>query len=350
MSNKKILMVVGAGASNEVDLPTGNDLKKKIAAAFNFKFELGKPRTGGDYILYEAIEQAARRDHQMDISPYIHAALRICHALPQAISIDHFIDSHKGDTKLELCGKLAIVRSVLQAERKSRLFFHPGKSKEGMNYSSLENTWFIPFMQLLTENCRAEELEERLSNIRLIVFNYDRCIEHFLYNSLQIFFGIDANRSATLIRGIEIYHPYGTVGMLPWYEQVHSIEFGGEPSPGQLINLALQIKTFSEGTDPDSSELIAMRKGMAESPIVLFLGFAFHRLNLELIRPIKNTHPDSPKIRYFGTAKGISPSDCQEIATEITGQGNPRSTRIQLRNDLTCSQLFKEYSRSLTLS
>lgn len=42
--------------------------------------------------------------------------------MPQSISIDNFIDSHKGDKEIELCGKLAIVRAVLEAEAKSDAF------------------------------------------------------------------------------------------------------------------------------------------------------------------------------------------------------------------------------------
>jgi hypothetical protein len=33
---------------------------------------------------------------------------------------------------------------------------------------------------LLTENCVVQQLDDRLSCISLIVFNYDRCIEHLV--------------------------------------------------------------------------------------------------------------------------------------------------------------------------
>ncbi len=272
--------------------------------------------------------------------------------MPQAISIDNFIDAHQGDKKLELCGKLAIVRSILDAERASNLFLDTEKYEATIDYQSLEGTWFNLFTQLLTENCTISQLEDRLSSIALIIFNYDRCIEHFLYYSLQNYYGIDANQAAELVKRVKIYHPYGTVGSLPWhwYSGTHAVKFGGEPNPKQLFELAGQIKTFTEGTDPDSSDITEIRNLMMESHIILFLGFAFHRLNLELIRPPNNNHSRPDEVSYFGTAMGISKSDCEVLVIDLMKIGNASREKIVIRNDLTCGQLFKEYWRSLSLS
>lgn len=352
MFNKKTLIVVGAGASNEAKLPTGNELKKKIATILNIRFDLSSQQTSGDRVVCNAIRQAILRDNPptRDINPYIHAALRIRDAMPQAFSIDNFIDAHQGDSKLELCGKLAIVKAILEAERNSSLHFDTRNARSGISYQSLEDTWFNAFWQLLTENCTSEQVEERLSSIGLIIFNYDRCIEHFLYHSLQTYYGIHPDRAATLVRGIEIYHPYGTVGALGWYKGDHTAEFGAEPQPDQLVNLADQIKTFTEGTDPTSSDVVEIRNRMIEARIVLFLGFAFHRLNLDLIRPQQSSHSNPEEVRYFATAKGISRSDCEVISSDLVKLGGIKSENIALRNDLTCSQLFREYWRSLSLS
>lgn len=352
MFNKKTFIVVGAGASKEANLPTGYELKQKIATILDIQFKNGSQQIRGDYVVCNAIRHAIQRDNPTarDINPHLHAARRIRDAMPQAISIDNFIDAHQGDNKLELCGKLAIVRAILEAERNSLLHFDTKNLNSGINYHSLEGTWLNAFMKLLTENCRAEKLEERLSSIGFIVFNYDRCIEHFLYHSLQTYYGINSDHAAALVRGIEIYHPYGTVGALEWYKGKHTVEFGAETQPDQLVDLAGQIKTFTEGTDPDSSDVFAIRKGMIEARIVLFLGFAFHRLNLDLIRPTQSSYSNPDEVRYFGTASGISRSDCDVISSELKKLGGIKSQNIALRNDLTCSQLFQEYWRSLSLS
>ncbi len=352
MFNKNTLIVVGAGASKEVNLPTGHDLKQRIASILDITFKDGFKQSSGDYSVCQALREAIKCEdpNARDINPHLHAAWRIRDAMPQAISIDNFIDAHQGDKKLELCGKLAVVRSILEAERKSDLFLNTEKYKATLNYQSLEGTWFNLFMQLLTENCMVSGLEDRFSSIALIIFNYDRCIEHFLYHSLQNYYGIDPNHAATLVKKIKIYHPYGTVGSLPWYGGTHTVEFGAEPNPKELFELAGQIKTFTEGTDPDSSDIIEIRNRMMESHIVLFLGFAFHRLNLDLIRPPNNSHSSPGEVSYFGTAKGISKSDCEVLVLDLMEFGSAGREKIAIRSDLTCGQLFQEYWRSLSLS
>ncbi len=341
MFNKNTIIVVGAGASKEANLPTGHELKQKIASVLDIRFDGMSRKISGDPVVYEALRETIRRDNPNDgnINSYLEAAWIIRDAMPQAISIDQYIDAHQGNDKLKLCGKLAIVRAILDAERHSLLFDNTRDSNKSLDYQALEDTWLTAFMQLLTENCSVEQLKERLSLIKFIVFNYDRCIEHFLYHSLQNYYNIIPAQAAELVRDIKIYHPYGTVGKLPWDERSNAIGFGEEPYPGQLIDLADQIRTFTEGTDPTSSDIEAIRRGMAESQIIIFLGFAFHRLNLQLIQ--HETHVNPVDLYYYGTAKGISPDDCDVITTELVELSGSviHSDNIILRNDLECSLL-----------
>ena len=353
MIKKKILIVVGAGASKEGNLPAGYELKKKIATILDISFEHGFKQTTGDYIVCGAIQEAINLDNSNDtnINSHLYAAWRIRDAMPQAISIDSFIDAHKGDGRLELCGKLAIVRAILEAERNSLLSFQGFGPNQSLDYESLENTWFNNFMQFLTQNCRVEQLEERLSSIGLIIFNYDRCIEHFLFYSLQTYYGIDSDRAAELIRSLEIYHPYGTVGTLPWYKGADAVEFGAEPTSRQLLGLSGCIKTFTEGTEPTSSDVVAIRNRMVNSHVILFLGFAFHQQNLNLMKPkLGEGEVLAGNRRYFGTAKGISESDCDVISSDLQMLFQAKQKNIVLRRDLTCTQLLQEFWRTLSLS
>jgi hypothetical protein len=65
-----------------------------------------------------------------------------------------------------------------------------------------------------------------------------------------------------LLRPVEIYHPYGAVGSLPWISQDGAIGFGAEPTHLQLLALARQIKTVTEGTHEASSNVSAIRLNM----------------------------------------------------------------------------------------
>jgi hypothetical protein len=357
MFNGKTTIIVGAGASSEAKLPTGNELKQHIASILDIRFERSVRQISGSTRVFSALEQAVRRDDENEgpgksgIGLYVSAATRIRDAMPMAISIDNYIDAHQGDKKLELCGKLAIVRSILEAERQSTLYFENEGTNRHPNYPSLEQTWFNRFWQLLTENCRVEQLEERLSSIAFIVFNYDRCIEHFLYHALQTYYGIEADHAASLLRKVEIYHPYGTVGELPWCGESEGpkVDFGGDAEPRQLLDLASQIKTFTEATDPSLSKVDDLRKRLLESHIVLFLGFAFHRQNLRLIKPEGSKHPDSGKVRYFATALGISESDCNRITHDLITLAGARAKLIRINRTLSCCELFDEYWRGLSL-
>lgn len=346
MPNKKTLYIIGAGASKEVNLPTGAQLKNEISQLLDIRFD-GYSQTGGDKLINSAYTIYASQNDG-DINSLQLAGWRIRDAMPQAISIDNFIDTHKEDKKIELCGKLAIVRSILEAEKNSLLYINSSNENK-INFQSVESTWYSSFMMLLTENCSIENLKERLDSISFIIFNYDRCIEHFIYNSLQNYYGISPTESATFINNLDIYHPYGTVGNLPW-KNGHSVSFGATPNAHQLLELASQIKTFTEGTNPKSSEIIAIRKNVAKSETIVFLGFAYHKQNMLLISPNSLSSEKFGSTDYFGTAYQISDSDCKIIESEIS---QFKETDIYVRNinnKLACKDLFKEYWRSLSLN
>lgn len=355
MFNNKTVIIVGAGASKEVNLPTGQELKESIANSLEIEFDAMGRLIGFNRIICNAIETISKKNgpdaqfHPPQLR-YVNAAKKIRDAMPLAISIDNFIDTQQGDAALELCGKLAIVLNILAAERDSLLFVDRTNPNSKLDYRALEKTWFNSFIKLLSENCPVNHLEERLASIKLVIFNYDRCIEHFLFNALQTYYGLESSRAATLVSGIKIYHPYGAVGNLPWSKKEHAIEFGAIPTPDQLIDLANEIKTFTEGTDPSSDAMLQIRTGMTEARIVLFLGFAFHRLNLELIQTSKGVHLMPYDVQYFGTAMGISKNDCDIISSDLAKLGDAKRKNITLRNNLTCAKLFSEYWRTLALS
>lgn len=350
MSNKKTLYIVGAGASSEANLPTGYELKEKIASLLDIRFDRRYTQLSGDSYICEALRIYVNQSEiqKKDINPYLHAAWRIRDAMPQAISIDNFIDTHNDDKKIELCGKLAIVRSILDAERNSLLYIDNSNIYNRLNFSSLEKTWYASFMMLLTENCTKENLSRRLKSIALIVFNYDRCIEHFLYNSLKNYYDLKRGETGKLVNEIEIYHPYGVVGSLPWQSD-QSVEFGAELHPQELLNLTHQIKTFTESTDPQSKEILAIRNNVNKADPIVFLGFAYHELNMKLLMPDSST-PDLSKLRScFGTAKRISGHNCGMIKDQLKAFYKGNVDYLIINNKLDCNRLFEEYWRSLSL-
>jgi hypothetical protein len=350
MFRNHTVIVLGAGASSECGLPTGADLRTRIARLLDIRFKHGYEQESGDYDIVQALRLAVQKERPGagDINPYLHAGWRIRDAMPQAISIDNFIDTHQGDVRLELCGKLAIVKAILEGEKSSLLYFDPMGRRRRLNFEALDQTWYNTFMQLLAQNCTIKSLPDRLSKVSFVVFNYDRCIEHFLYHSIQNVYGVGESAAADLMSGTTILHPYGVVGSLPWKSGDQTIDFGEEASGRQLLELASGIKTFTEGTDPSSSDILKIRDHIAQASTILFLGFAYHAQNLELLNPSRN-HPDPVSVRYYGTAFGMSASDCELIREDLVKLGSARPDRIALRSDKKCLDIFREYWRGLAL-
>jgi hypothetical protein len=350
MLKGQTLIVVGAGASAELGLPTGHDLKKNIAKLLDIRFDdWGRSMVSGDSTIFEALRSYAHHAGEPNVNPYVHAARRIRDAMPQAISIDNFIDSHHDDTRLTLCGKLGIVRGILNAERKSALHVDMRTDKRHPNFSTFSDTWFEPIMQLLTQSCQLSGIEDRLSRLTFIIFNYDRCVEQFLYHGLQNYYGIDEAAAAALLRNLKIYHPYGAVGSLPWQSGAHRIEFGDDPSVGTLLQLAKEIRTFTEGTDPGASDIKELRAKVRDADVALFLGFAYHSMNLALLQA-ESPHRAPNRAKYFGTTFGMSQSDTDLVKEDLLSVASVMPGNIVLRNDLKCAGFIREHWRSLSIA
>ncbi len=336
------VFVVGAGASSEAKLPTGIELKDEISKLLKIRMDANSPRTGDDAII-EALRTRTVNDAGGSFDAaifhsYLNQALHISKALTLAPSIDNFLDTHRNNEKLTYCGKLGIVRAILEAERRSLL--RPANSKsERPRLSDLQHTWFNSFFQLLTINCDIHQVEERLRSTALIVFNYDRCIEHFLFEALQLYYAIKPDEAAALISQLKIIHPYGTVGDLPWMGGNTSTEFGASPPQHEMDAFVRQIKTFTESIESEE-----IRSSFSEARKFIFLGFAFHDLNMELLK--LTTKPRITPL-CFATTRGFSSSDMKVIDRQIKGLFHGHGN-VELE-DMTCADLFRNYSKSLAI-
>ncbi len=351
LDGKSLVLIVGAGASKEVKLPVGDELKQAIASSLNFRVENMYDVVGGDQRIVQVFHTLAQQtgNQRGDINPYLKAATQIRNAMPQAQSIDNFIDSHRSDTLMAQCGKLAIVSCILKAEGASSLRVDRSNVYNTIKFADVANTWFNSLFQLIVQSCQRDEVSERLRQIAVISFNYDRCLEHFLHGALQNYYSMTSEEVTLKLSQLDIFHPYGTVGLLPWMDSSTGIHYGGEPTSQQLASLATRIRTFTEGTDETASEIASIRSTLHSAERIAFLGFAFHPLNLELLYGVRNDAAAPHDGPVYATALGLSDSDAELIAGDLAFQGGYRPANIHFHRALTASQLFKEYSRSLSL-
>ena len=231
-NQKKLAIVVGAGASKEYSFPIGIELKQHIVKLLDIRFEHGSRQHTGDHLIMEAFRHICRTANE-HANEYLHACWRIRDSLSQAPSIDQFIHTQRGDTRIETCGKLAIVRAILKAEAASSLYIRRDGSKETLDFNRIQNTWLDALFRVVIDGCTASELDERFSAMSLIVFNYDRSIEHYLFHALRNYYNINDKRAAELIGRIQIFHPYGSVGELPWQNTSEHVAYGAEPTTEQ---------------------------------------------------------------------------------------------------------------------
>lgn len=353
MFNGKTVIVLGAGASKEVGLPVGYELKNEIRSLLDMKFDHER-QLNGDTAIWAAILQQMRDDdayNDKESVKYSNACRIISNGLPQSESIDYFIHSHREDEKIEFCGKLSIVRSILQAERNSNLYIDTRNLETTFNIHKVGDTWFNLFFKLLTSRYTVDEIPKRLSNITFIVFNYDRCIEHFLYYSLQRVYSIDGNMSAEVLQNLTIYHPYGTVGDLPWQSSSDYVEYGDNPNSEQLLKSLSLIKTFTESTKEAGlvpPETVAMRKCIAEADTVLFLGFSFQELNLQLLHHQGATDRIRSSQCYY-SAYGLTNSDHAAVAKLLRKYLKFKQDKLNWELSLKCNAFFVEFGKTLSL-
>ncbi|MBB3389784.1 hypothetical protein FHT82_002524 [Rhizobium sp. BK275] len=179
---------------------------------------------------------------------------------------------------------------------------HEYDAAYNMDFANIPDSWHNTFCKMLTENVRLGDLETVFENVAIITFNYDRCIEHYLLTWLIKYMRIPYGEAAEICRKLPIFHPYGQVGLLPWQTTSGSgVRFGEPPTEYNIRQISSQIRTFSERVDDDDM-LSAMRDYLSEAERVIFLGFSFGKMNMDLMR----TGRDGPRKDVLGTVLQMS--------------------------------------------
>jgi hypothetical protein len=347
-----LVLVLGAGASKEVGLPIGTELTKSIAEALNFKIDYFLRLTGGDDRIRECIYKLAQAPNNSHATPddYYRAAMKIREAMPLALSIDNFIDSHRADNKIAQIGKLAISACILRAEKGSTLYLDRSNLYNKLDFENIAGTWFASLFSLISQYCSYEELEIRFSRLTVISFNYDRCFKHFLRQALLTYYSLTELQAESIASKVSILHPYGSVGRMRFETGGSGIDYGEQPVSDDLLKSAEGIKTFTESTDPAAEEIKTLRESIANAKTLVFLGFGFHPMNLELLYGQTTPERNSRNCDVLGTAKGISDSNKALIVQDLVQMGGYAEDRIALRQELTAGGLISEYYRHLSRS
>lgn len=277
MLPEKTVFILGAGFSYEVGMPLGVGLKGQIATAL--KNYLGR---NPDQVLSRAIAAGPHPERATD------SAQALIKALPGAVSIDNLIEHRSDDRSLVHVGKVAIAYSILKAEASTCIRVKPADALIQKSWiADATDSGLFTLFQILMPGVPRAQVSAAMKNVAFINFNYDRCLEHFLFSAFKDYSGWSDDEAAAAVNQIKIWHPYGVVGRLPWQTDDGRpvVPFGLMQPDSQLLRIAEQIRTFSEETRL-TNELMTMRNELAGAQKLIFLGLAFNAQNMRLLRPV----------------------------------------------------------------
>lgn len=346
MLKQKTVFIIGAGASSEAKLPMGAQLMSKIRTCIDVKYRYGNELESGNRLFAAALRTHTSPDGRVEsYNDHLAACWQLRDGLGRfPLSIDTYLDTHADNEKMVLSGKLAIATCIAEAEATSILVIDNSHANAQLNFSGLANSWYPSLQELLFSGVKRTEVKSVFQNVSFITFNYDRCIEHFLFNALKGYFHIDSGAAKACMEGLRIHHVYGAIAPLDWQDPENGVAFGRDISPQNLISAASRIRLFTERYDQKEA-LQAYRTLISEADTIVFLGFSFQTQNLEILK----TKIQNRNIHIYGTAHGISEIDAETISTQINlALGGKKLQRAPiLKTKWKCKDLFDELHHTL---
>jgi hypothetical protein len=299
------LFIIGAGANAEFGMPTGADLKEQIAKDVDFR----RGHDGlliGDRGLYELLANRFRQSSDV----YIAGAIELSQQIPQFPSIDEALHWFSGRSEIVTLGKVCIVRNILAAERRSRIANAKREPSASRTYPEL---WANEFLSMAVGSFKREQHAEIFAQVRLINFNYDRAVEHYLFNALGANFGLTEPEAVAAISGLKVIRPYGLVAALPWKDENGAIPFGADLGNDheRLFMASENIRTYTEQTGAHLQTDI--REAVGQSHVIVILGFGFHQQNMAIL----NFEKPGMK-RIYGTVLNIDRENYESLARNLT--------------------------------
>jgi hypothetical protein len=326
MIEKRTVFILGAGVSCPYGFPTAGELRTAILAGLSGWYGV-------------LVDREARRAHEG--YPDIPVVLEFLNEFrgSNADSVDLFLSRWP---RFQTIGKLAILLGILQKEKNS---CSDDKAKD------TDRDWYFHLYKRLAGDLTGRDGYQGFgrNKIAFITFNYDRSLEHFLFESLvHSFEGADTQAVKSQIDRIPIVHVYGRLAPLPWQEDDKSkvVGYGDYPSvsPGNALGMIGNLfVVYEERTSPALEEA---RKHIQAADRIFFLGFGYAKENLEVLG-----FPDvlKPSHQIFGTAMGWNAREVADITHDFVSglqrSGNGSASvgdRVKIR-DYDCVHLLHEF-------
>ncbi len=309
------VFIIGAGANAEIGMPQGGALGSIISKSFYFESHhvYGyRPKNSANLDLFDHIRRLAAATNT-EIDEQISAALLFHQGVALAGSIDEYLSRHADKPLHASLGKLAIIHSLIAAERQSKLFCDPFAIASDI-VKSAENTWLSHFANQLFIGRPANDINRLFDDIAIISFNYDRCLQRYLIAAIQEAYHVTLHQALEVIARLNIVYPYGTLGsLLPASRDC--LAFGADVSSYDLTPRLDTIRTFAEHHE-NPEQRTKIHQLVAEANALVFLGFGFHAANLALLRPPQS----EPKpVTIVATGFGLSIPNIESVKKRLRG-------------------------------
>ncbi len=340
MIRTKTTLIVGAGASQEIHLPSSIELLERTAAAYDFYRFGGEQMTKDSSQLLRHLNKLAERPGQNQEKLY-EATERLRISARMSKMIDSVIEQNDDNPLVTLCGKLAITHFICQGEARSNL--RPAPKAPGELPLQAGDFWLLELGKLMTAGVPRSRVDQCFENLSIISFNYDRSIEHFLPYVLITAYGMTLPEAQRIVAAkLKIVHPYGTIGRLPWQlGEGPDVEWGNE-SPWNMANLLTQLRSHGE-LMKDHKSLTEVRNAMIKSQRIVFMGFGYHPQNLDVL--IDSAFSHNPEV-IAGIHGLTGPAQSTVVRMLRRKIGLDKDDRLMVIN-AKCFDLTRDYAMLL---
>lgn len=289
MLKRKTVFIVGAGASHEFGLPLGWELIREIQKAARAEAGL---RDWTESSLSEAYCSSGFPMANINLRTRLES---FANGLSGKASIDQYLRNHRSDEALVGLGKTAIAHQIMLHESRSSLVRDPDGDH-----------WLSRLFAKATDDLDAVDFDAAFENVSFITFNYDRCIEYYLFHQFMRTGQMDAESAARIMAKLKIVHVYGDVGRFDWkavgkdgatisfYQPSNDPSSINSPFPritypdrqhfaSSVVAGAKRIRTFCEGLN-DKDLHMSIWNELANAENIVFLGFSFFDENMSLLQ------------------------------------------------------------------
>lgn len=272
MIRTKTAVVIGSGASVEIELPGQREMLASIAQGFDFQrlgSDLATPETGVFDALFRKVKNEGEKLRE--------AALRIRAGSRLSTSIHALLQQHGEDAHVVAAGKLAVAYYTLKAERDCAMEAEP-RDPGDLPFRGNEN-WLYQLGLMVVDGVSRSRAEHCLDNLQIVNFNTDRAVEHYIPWVLHSGFGMPITEAQQLCaEKLKLVHPYGRAGRLPWQAGGDASADWGADDMKALFKVAEGIRTPSELAG-DRQLKASIQSGLGGARRLVFVGFDFNSLD-----------------------------------------------------------------------